>query len=62
MIDTLSDVPPVPVAGEARLDALELRVGAVASLEVVVRDVRAQIVNVMKAAVAREPLQDPGSL
>lgn len=45
-----------------RLDALEQRVGAVASLEIVVRDARAQMVNVMRADVAREPLQDPGSL
>ena len=43
-------------------DALEERLGVVAFLEVVIGDQRAQVVQVVEADVAREPLQDAGQL
>src|SRR5437867_12681220 len=51
-------------AGEQRdrLDVLEQGIGLVASLQVVVRNPRAEVVNVVESDVAREPLQDPGQL
>jgi len=41
------------------LHGLEERIREVAFLEVVIRNSRAQMVNVVKADVAREPLQHP---
>jgi hypothetical protein len=40
-----------------RRDALECRYGFMTRLEPVIRDSRAQVVNVVEADVAREPLQ-----
>ena len=44
------------------LDLLEERVGFVASLEVVVRNSSAEMMNVMEPDIAREPLKNPREL
>ena len=51
-------------AGEQRywFNGLKQRLRVVAPLQVVIRDPRAQVVNVVEADVAREPLQDLGEL
>lgn len=38
------------------------RVGIVASLQIVIRDAGTQVMDVVKADVPGEPLQDPGNL
>src|SRR5436190_16288077 len=45
-----------------RFHVVEKRMRLVAALEIVIRNSRAQMVNVVESDVAREPLQDLGQL